>query len=161
MYKRQDKYVAVSWDDAFAAIGRKLKTCDPTKVVLYASGRASLETSFMYSLFARMWGQQNLPDSSNMCHETTSVGLKSAIGSPVATIQMEDYDKCDAIFSFGQNVATNAPRMLHNLQACAKRGVEIVTFNPLRERGWERFASPQNPVQMLTCLLYTSPSPRD
>ena len=85
-----------------------------------------------------------------MCHETTSVGLKSAIGSPVATIQMEDYDKCDAIFSFGQNVATNAPRMLHNLQACAKRGVEIVTFNPLRERGWERFASPQNPVQMLT-----------
>ena len=148
--RASDKYVAVSWNEAFAAIGAKLKSCDPTKVVLYASGRASLETSFMYSLFARMWGQQNLPDSSNMCHETTSVGLKSAIGSPVATIQMEDYDKCDAIFSFGQNVATNAPRMLHNLQACAKRGVEIVTFNPLRERGWERFASPQNPVQMLT-----------
>ena len=120
--RASDKYVAVSWDEAFAAIGAKLKSCDPTKVVLYASGRASLETSFMYSLFARMWGQQNLPDSSNMCHETTSVGLKSAIGSPVATIQMEDYDKCDAIFSFGQNVATNAPRMLHNLQACAKRG---------------------------------------
>ncbi|MDR6127457.1 molybdopterin-dependent oxidoreductase alpha subunit [Sphingomonas sp. SORGH_AS802] len=144
-----DKYVAASWDEAFAAIGAKLKACDPKKVVLYSSGRASLETSFMYSLFARMWGQQNLPDSSNMCHETTSVGLKAAIGSPVATIQMEDYDKCDAIFCFGQNVGTNAPRMLHTLKSCRDRGVEIVTFNPLRERGWERFADPQSPLDMI------------
>ena len=145
-----DRYVAASWDEAFAAIGATLKTCDPTKVVLYSSGRASLETSFMYSLFARMWGQQNLPDSSNMCHETTSVGLKNAIGSPVATIQLEDYEVCDAIFAFGQNVGTNSPRMLHNLRDCAKRGVEIVTFNPLRERGWERFTDPQNPIEMTT-----------
>jgi molybdopterin-dependent oxidoreductase alpha subunit len=143
-----DKYVAVSWDEAFAGIGAKLKTCDPKKVVLYASGRASLETSFMYGLFARMWGQQNLPDSSNMCHETTSVGLKNAIGSPVATIQMDDYDKCDAIFCWGQNVGTNSPRMLHTLNDCRKRGVPIVTFNPLRERGWESFTDPQNPLQM-------------
>ncbi|GGB35080.1 oxidoreductase alpha (molybdopterin) subunit [Sphingomonas metalli] len=143
-----DKYVAASWDEAFAAIGAKLKSCDPKKVVLYASGRASLETSFMYALFARMWGQQNLPDSSNMCHETTSVGLKNAIGSPVATIQLEDYEKCDAIFCFGQNVGVNSPRMLHTLKDCRDRGVEIVTFNPLRERGWEAFADPQNPLQM-------------
>ncbi|WP_413061046.1 FdhF/YdeP family oxidoreductase [Sphingomonas carotinifaciens] len=145
-----DRYIAVPWDEAFAAIGARLKRCDPRKVVLYASGRASLETSFMYGLFARMWGQQNLPDSSNMCHETTSVGLKNAIGSPVATIQMEDYEKCDAIFAFGQNVGTNAPRMLHTLKSCRDRGVEIVVFNPLRERGWERFTDPQNPVQMTT-----------
>ena len=144
-----DKYVAASWAEAFEAIGAKLKTCDPTKVVLYSSGRASLETSFMYSLMARMWGQQNLPDSSNMCHETTSVGLKNATGSPVATIQMEDYDKCDAIFAFGQNVGTNSPRMLHTLKSCRDRGVEIVTFNPLRERGWERFADPQSPMDMV------------
>ncbi|MFS0771493.1 FdhF/YdeP family oxidoreductase [Sphingomonas sp. 1P08PE] len=143
-----DKYVAASWQEAFDSIGTTLKACDPTKVVLYASGRASLETSFMYGLFARMWGQQNLPDSSNMCHETTSVGLKNAIGSPVATIQMEDYEKCDAIFCFGQNVGTNSPRMLHTLKDCRDRGVEIVTFNPLRERGWESFADPQNPLQM-------------
>ncbi|WP_374942813.1 FdhF/YdeP family oxidoreductase [Sphingomonas sp.] len=143
-----DRYVAASWDEAFAVIGAKLKTLDPTKVVLYSSGRASLETSFMFSLFARMWGQQNLPDSSNMCHETTSVGLKNAIGSPVATIQLEDYDHCDAIFVFGQNVGTNSPRMLHTLKDCAKRGVEIVTFNPLRERGWEKFVDPQNPIEM-------------
>ncbi len=143
-----DKYVAASWDEAFASIGATLKACDPTKVVLYASGRASLETSFMYALFARMWGQQNLPDSSNMCHETTSVALKNAVGSPVATIQMDDYEKCDAIFCFGQNVGTNSPRMLHTLKDCRDRGVEIVTFNPLRERGWEQFADPQSPVQM-------------
>ncbi len=143
-----DKYVAASWDEAFAAIGTTLKATDPTKVVLYASGRASLETSFMYALFARMWGQQNLPDSSNMCHETTSVGLKNAIGSPVATIQLDDYEKCDAIFCFGQNVGVNSPRMLHTLKDARDRGVEIVTFNPLRERGWEAFADPQNPLQM-------------
>lgn len=145
-----DKYVAASWDEAFTAIGTKLKSLDPTKVVLYSSGRASLETSFMYSLFARMWGQQNLPDSSNMCHETTSVGMKNAIGSPVATIQLEDYEHCDAIFCWGQNVGTNAPRMLHTLKDCRKRGVPVVVFNPLRERGWERFTDPQNPVLMAT-----------
>ena len=144
-----DKYIAASWDEAFASIGTSLATCDPTKVCLYASGRASLETSFMWALMARMWGQQNLPDSSNMCHETTSVGMKNAIGSPVATIQLTDYDKCDAIFCFGQNVGTNAPRMLHTLKDCRDRGVEIVTFNPLRERGWERFADPQSPSDMI------------
>ncbi len=145
-----DKYVAVSWSEAFAGIGTALKACDPSKVVLYSSGRASLETSYMYALFARLWGQQNLPDSSNMCHETTSVGMKSAIGSPVATIQLDDYEKCDAIFAFGQNVGTNSPRMLHPLRSCAKRGVEIVVFNPLKERGWEKFTDPQNPVEMTT-----------
>ncbi|SEM43025.1 oxidoreductase alpha (molybdopterin) subunit [Sphingomonas gellani] len=145
-----DRYVAVSWADAFEGIGAAMKRSEAKKVVLYSSGRASLEASYMYALFARMWGQQNLPDSSNMCHETTSVGLKNAIGSPVATIQLEDYEKCDAIFAFGQNVGTNAPRMLHTLRDCAKRGVEIVTFNPLRERGWERFTDPQNPIEMAT-----------
>ena len=147
-----DKYMPVSWGHAIAEIAHELRAVEDKQhgTVFYSSGRLSNEGSYLYQLFARLYGNNNLPDSSNMCHETTSVGLKSAIGSPVATIQMEDYDKCDAIFSFGQNVATNAPRMLHNLQACAKRGVEIVTFNPLRERGWERFASPQNPVQMLT-----------
>ena len=145
-----DKYVAVSWAEAFANIGAQLQTFDPTKVIFYASGRASLETSYMYSLFARMYGSHNLPDSSNMCHETTSVGLKSAIGSPVGTIHLEDYDSCDAIFFFGQNTGSNSPRFLHPLKDCADRGVEIITFNPLKERGLERFTDPQNPVQMAT-----------
>ncbi len=145
-----DRYVAVSWEDAFADIGMKLKGYDPAKVIFYVSGRASLEASYMWGLMARMYGSQNLPDSSNMCHETTSVGLKSAIGSPVATIHLSDYDHCDAIFYFGQNPGTNSPRFLHPLRRCAKRGVEIVVFNPLKERGLERFTDPQNPVEMAT-----------
>ncbi|WP_425230180.1 FdhF/YdeP family oxidoreductase [Sphingomonas sp.] len=145
-----DRYVAVSWEEAFADIGAKLHGYDPTKVCFYTSGRASLETSYMWQLLARMYGSQNLPDSSNMCHETTSVGLKACIGSPVGTIQLTDYEKCDAIFYFGQNPGTNSPRFLHDLRACAKRGVDIVVFNPLRERGLERFTDPQNPVEMAT-----------
>ncbi len=145
-----DKYVACSWEEAFDDIGATLRPLDPKSVVFYASGRASLETSYMYGLMARMYGNQNLPDSSNMCHESTSVGLKAAIGVPVGTTQLEDFEHCDAIFFFGQNVGSNAPRMLHDLRAARRRGVEIITFNPLRERGLERFTSPQSPVEMLT-----------
>lgn len=145
-----DKYVACSWDEAFDGIGAELRELDPKSVVFYASGRASLETSYMYALMARMYGNQNLPDSSNMCHESTSVGLKASIGEPVGTTRLEDFEHCDAIFFFGQNVGSNAPRMLHPLRDCRKRGVEIITFNPLKERGLERFTDPQNPVEMAT-----------
>src|ERR1700761_5289163 len=145
-----DSYVECRWEDAFAEIGRELKALDPKSVIFYASGRASLETSYMYSLFARMYGCNNLPDSSNMCHESTSVGLKQALGAPVGTIKLEDFEETDCILFFGQNVGSNSPRMLHELQPCAKRGVPIVTFNPLRERGLEEFTNPQSPLQMVT-----------
>jgi molybdopterin-dependent oxidoreductase alpha subunit len=145
-----DKYAECSWDEAFAEIGRELKGLDPKSVVFYASGRASLETSYMYSLFARMYGCNNLPDSSNMCHESTSVGLKQSLGAPVGTVKLEDFPQTDCIFFFGQNVGSNSPRMLHQLQPCARRGVPIVTFNPLRERGLEKFTNPQSPFQMVT-----------
>ena len=118
--------------------------------MFYASGKASLETSFLYGMFARFYGHNNLPDSSNMCHETTSVGLKKVIGSPVGTCVLEDFDHCDAIFYFGQNPGSNSPRFLHNLQDAARRGCKIVTFNPVRETGLIRFINPQNPLQMLT-----------
>jgi len=145
-----DKYVACSWEEAFDAIGAALRTLDPKSVAFYSSGRTSLEASYMYALMARLYGNQNLPDSSNMCHESTSVGLKAAIGVPVGTTRLRDFEDCDAIFFFGQNVGSNAPRMLHDLRAARKRGVEIVTFNPLRERGLERFTDPQNPIEMTT-----------
>ena len=145
-----DKYVEVSWEEAFAEIGRELNALDPEKVVFYTSGRASLETSYMYQLFARMYGCNNLPDSSNMCHESSSVGLKEAIGVGVGTITLDDFDKTDLMFFFGQNVGTNSPRMLHHLEYARKRGVPIITFNPLREPGLVSFANPQSPVQMLT-----------
>ncbi len=145
-----DKYVACGWEDAFDEIARELQPLDPRSVVFYSSGRTSLEASYMYALMARMYGNQNLPDSSNMCHESTSVGLKAAIGVPVGTTRLEDFEHTDMILFFGQNVGSNAPRMLHDLRACRKRGVEIVTFNPLRERGLERFTDPQNPLEMAT-----------
>ena len=144
-----DKYLPVAWDDAFRDIGGELNRLDSRSVVMYTSGRASLETSYMYQLFGRMYGTNNFPDSSNMCHESTSVALPEVIGVPVGTVLLEDFEVTDCIFFFGHNTTTNAPRMLHPLQEAAQRGVPIVTFNPLRERGLERFVNPQNPLQLI------------
>jgi molybdopterin-dependent oxidoreductase alpha subunit len=144
-----DKYQPIPWEQAFAEIGSELNKLDPKSVIMYTSGRASLEASYMYQLFGRMYGTNNFPDSSNMCHESTSVGLPPVIGVPVGTVLLPDFDKSDCIFFFGHNTTTNAPRMLHPLQRAVKRGVPIVTFNPLRERGLERFVNPQSPTQML------------
>ena len=147
---QSDRYVPVAWSEAFAEIGRELKGLDPKSVVFYASGRASLETSYLYALLARMYGNNNLPDSSNMCHESTSVALPQSIGVPVGTTRLEDFESTDLILFFGQNVGSNSPRMLHPLQEARRRGVPIITFNPLRERGLERFTNPQAPLEMLT-----------
>jgi molybdopterin-dependent oxidoreductase alpha subunit len=145
-----DKYVPVTWEEAFREIGTELKALDPRSVVMYASGRASLEASYMYQLFGRMYGTSSFPDSSNMCHETTSVALPEVIGAPVGTVLLEEFERADCILFFGQNTTTNSPRMLHPLQDAVKRGVPIITFNPLRERGLERFLNPQDPIQMVT-----------
>jgi molybdopterin-dependent oxidoreductase alpha subunit len=148
-----DRYLEVSWAQAFEGIGAELKALhaqDPSSVVFYASGRASLETSYMYQLLARLYGNNNLPDSSNMCHESTSVALPETIGVPVGTVHLDDFEQCDAIFIFGQNTGVSSPRMLHQLQDARKRGVPIVTFNPLRERGLVEFVNPQSPPEMLT-----------
>ena len=145
-----DRYVPVEWDEAFRAIGEELKRLDAKSVVFYTSGRASLEASYMYALLARLYGTNNLPDSSNMCHESTSVALPESIGVPVGTVTLEDFTETDCIFFFGQNVGTSSPRMLHDLQDAVRRGVPIVTFNPLRERGLVEFVNPQAPGEMLT-----------
>lgn len=145
-----DKYVPISWQQAFKDIGAELRAMDPESVVFYASGRASLETSYMYQLMARMYGTNNLPDSSNMCHETTSVALPKTIGVGVGTVMLTDFEKADCFLFFGHNTGTNAPRMLHPLQDARKRGVPIITFNPIRERGLVSFVNPQSPVEMLT-----------
>jgi molybdopterin-dependent oxidoreductase alpha subunit len=145
-----DHYVEVSWREAYQAIGAQLKQLEPDSVVFYASGRASLEASFMYQLLARAYGTNNLPDSSNMCHESTSVGLQESIGVPVGTVTLEDFAHTDCLFFFGQNVGSNSPRMLHPLQDARRRHVPVITFNPLHERGSERFVNPQSPKEMLT-----------
>jgi molybdopterin-dependent oxidoreductase alpha subunit len=143
-----DRYVETTWAEAFAAIGEKLRATAPRAVTFYASGRAGLEASYLYALFARFYGHNNLPDSSNMCHETTSVALKQAIGSPVGTCVLDDFQHCDAFFYFGQNPGTNSPRFLHPLQQAKQRGARIVVFNPVREKGLLEFRNPQDPLQM-------------
>lgn len=147
---KEDRYVAVSWEAAFADIGNVLKALEPESAVFYASGHAGLEASYLYALLARLYGNNNLPQSSNMCHETTSVGLTKVIGSPVGTVVWDDLQAADAFFFFGQNPGTNSPRFLHPLQEAKKRGAKIVTFNPILEQGLVSFVNPKSPVEMMT-----------
>lgn len=144
----RDRYVAVSWEDACSDIGARLRALDPKSTVFYSSGHSALEPAYLFALFARLYGHNNLPQSSNMCHETTSVNLKTFIGTPVGTCTLEDFKHCDAIFFFGQNTGSNSPRFLHQLKDAVDRGCRIVTFNPVREKGLLEFVDPQNPVQM-------------
>ncbi len=127
-----------------------LKDLPPDEVVFYSSGHAGLEASYLWGLAARLYGTNNLPQSSNMCHETTSVGLKKVIGSPVGTVVWEDLETTDCFFFFGQNPGTNSPRFLHPLKEAKERGAKIVTFNPIREQGLVSFVDPQNPLHMAT-----------
>ncbi|NUH65084.1 FdhF/YdeP family oxidoreductase [Sulfitobacter sp. S0837] len=143
-----DHYLPISWGQAFAEIGAALNAMRPQEAVFYSSGHAGLEASYLYALFARAMGHQNLPQSSNMCHETTSVNLQNLIGTSVGTCTLEDFDECDTIFFFGQNTGSNSPRFLHVLKAAVERGCRIVTFNPLRERGLIEFVNPQSISEM-------------
>ena len=132
-------------------IGRELNALnDPNEAEFYTSGRTSNEAAFMYQLFARRFGTNNFPDCSNMCHEPTSVGLPESIGIGKGTVLLDDFAHADAIFIIGQNPGTNSPRMLTELHRASRRIVPIVVFNPLRERALERFAAPQDPVEMAT-----------
>lgn len=151
--RESDRYVAVEWDEAFHAIGQELGALrqeNPESVVFYTSGRASLEACYLWQLLARVYGNNNLPDSSNMCHESTSVALPQTLGVPVGTVTLDDFETTDCIFFFGQNVGSNSPRMLHHLESARQRDVPIITFNPLREPGLVHFANPQSPSEMLT-----------
>jgi molybdopterin-dependent oxidoreductase alpha subunit len=146
-----DRYLPTSWDEALTKIGAALGGLPhPDMAEFYTSGRASNEAAFLYQLFGREYGTNNFPDCSNMCHEATSVGLPESIGVGKGTVTLEDFDHCDAVFCIGHNPGTNHPRMLTTLREISKRGAPIIVFNPLRERGLERFTSPQSPVEMLT-----------
>jgi molybdopterin-dependent oxidoreductase alpha subunit len=149
--KAMDKFLPIAWDDAFAKIGEILRSFpDPNMVEFYTSGRTSNEAAFLYQLYVREYGTNNFPDCSNMCHEATSVGLPKSIGVGKGTVTLEDFDHADAIFCIGHNPGTNHPRMLATLREASKRGAAIVALNPLRERGLERFTSPQDPIEMAT-----------
>ncbi|WP_454620737.1 FdhF/YdeP family oxidoreductase [Bradyrhizobium cenepequi] len=158
--RASDHYRPVSWDDAFAIIGRHLNALpDPDMAEFYTSGRTSNEAAFLYQLFAREYGTNNFPDCSNMCHEATSVGLPQSLGVGKGTVLLEDFDKADCIFIFGQNPGTNSPRMMTSLWKASRRGAAIISFNPFRERALERFQYPQNPVEMATLSATKISSP--
>ena len=136
-------YEPIEWDEAFARVARELEIARPNEAVFYTSGRTSNEAAFLYQLFARRYGTNNLPDCSNMCHESSGSALKESVGVGKGTVHLEDFDVADAIFVVGQNPGSNHPRMLTALEAAARRGCQIVAINPLPEPGLMRFSHPQ------------------
>src|SRR5271166_2152770 len=146
-----DHYEPIGWEDAFGMFGAQLRALEnPDREDFYTSGRASNEAAFLYQIFVRRFGTNNFPDCSNMCHEATSVGLPESIGIGKGTVVLDDFETTDAIFVIGQNPGTNSPRMMTPLREASRRGVPIVAMNPLRERALERFAAPQDPIEMAT-----------
>ncbi len=149
--KGSDHYEPIEWEVAFKLIGGELRAlASADEAAFYTSGRASNEAAFMYQLFARQFGTNNLPDCSNMCHESSGAGLSATIGIGKATVKIEDFAHADSIFVIGQNPGTCHPRMLTELQKAARNGCKIVSINPLKEPGLRRFSNPQEPLQMLT-----------
>ena len=138
-------YEPVTWDEAFQLLAHELRAlASPNEAVFYTSGRTSNETAFLYQLFIRAFGTNNLPDCSNMCHESTSIALPPMIGIGKGCVKLSDFDLADAIFVIGQNPGTNHPRMLTALQGAKARGCKIVTVNPLSEIGSTQFRNPQD-----------------
>jgi molybdopterin-dependent oxidoreductase alpha subunit len=145
-----DTYREIGWDAAFALAGAELRALgDPDRAVFYTSGRSSNEAAFLYQLFARAFGTNNLPDSSNLCHESSGMALTESIGVGKSTVTRADFDHARLVMSFGHNPGSNHPRMLGDLREAKRRGCRIIVFNPLRERGLEAFADPQSPGELL------------
>jgi molybdopterin-dependent oxidoreductase alpha subunit len=145
-----EHYEPIEWEAAFRHAGDFLQRLDDAdQAAFYTSGRTSNEAAFLYQLLGRMLGTNNFPDCSNLCHESSGVGLVRTLGAGKGSVQLDDFEKAEAIFVIGQNPGTNHPRMLSVLQAARRNGAEIVSINPLRERGLERFVHPQEIVPML------------
>jgi molybdopterin-dependent oxidoreductase alpha subunit len=139
-----DRYQPISWEGAFARIAEHLGALgSPDEAVFYTSGRTSNEAAFLYQLFARQFGTNNLPDCSNLCHESSGTGLLSVIGVGKGTVDLADFESCDLIFVLGQNPGSNHPRMMTELLKAKRRGCRIVAINPLRERALVRFVHPK------------------
>jgi molybdopterin-dependent oxidoreductase alpha subunit len=143
-------YEAVAWEAAFKLIAAEINALSsPDEAVFYTSGRTSNEAAFLYQLFVRQLGTNNLPDCSNMCHESSGSALTETIGIGKGTVTLHDFEQADAIFIIGQNPGTNHPRMLSTLQAAKRRGAAIVHINPLPETGLNRFKHPQEVFRIL------------
>ncbi len=148
--KAASHYEPISWENAFRLIAGELNAlASPDEAIFYTSGRTSNEAAFLYQLFVRQFGTNNLPDCSNMCHESSGSALTEAIGIGKGTVTLHDFEIAEAIFVIGQNPGTNHPRMLTALQQAKKNGCRIVTVNPLPETGMIRFKHPQDLLDML------------
>ncbi|MCI4660789.1 MAG: FdhF/YdeP family oxidoreductase [Neomegalonema sp.] len=145
-----DRYEPIAWEDAFTQIAEALRALEsPDQAEFYTSGRASNEAAFLYQLFVRLYGTNNFPDCSHMCHEASGVALTEAIGTGKGTVRLEDFERCDLIYCVGQNPGTNHPRMLKSLRDCVARGAQVCVFNTLKEKGLDRFSDPQNKLEMM------------
>ena len=143
-------YQPISWEDAFDVIADNIVSLEnPDEAIFYTSGRTSNEAAFLWQLLARRIGTNNLPDCSNMCHESSGVALSESIGIGKGTVTLEDFNSADLIIVVGQNPGTNHPRMLTALRDAKKKGASIISVNPLVETGMKKFKHPQNPVEML------------
>lgn len=146
-----DTYSPISWDDAFKLIAKELNALDsPDEALFYTSGRTSNEAAYLYQLFVRDFGTNNLPDCSNMCHESSGVALASTVGIGKGSVTLKDLYEAEVIMVMGQNPGTNHPRMLGALEKCKKNGGKIITVNPLPEAGLMQFTDPQSPKKMLS-----------
>ncbi|MGI8406248.1 MAG: FdhF/YdeP family oxidoreductase [Thermomicrobiales bacterium] len=144
-----DHYVPIDWADAFNLVGQTLRGLDsPDKAAFYTSGRLGNEASFLYQWFVREYGTNNFPDCSNMCHQASGVALRASLGTGKGTVDLEDWEKADAIFLLGVNAASNGPRMLTYLAEASRRGAKVVHINPLIEAGATRTIVPHEIVDM-------------
>ena len=143
-------YEPISWNDAFQIIGKELNALDhPDEAMFYTSGRASNEAAFLYQLFSRHFGTNNLPDCSNMCHESSGSAMTAAVGIGKGTVSLDDLHEAETIICIGQNPGTNHPRMLASLETCVENGGKIIAVNPMKEAGLMGFAHPQKISGML------------
>lgn len=143
-------YEPISWEKAFELMANKLKSLDnPNEAIFYTSGRTSNEAAYLYQLFARQLGTNNLPDCSNMCHESSGAGLSETLGIGKGSVTLEDLHKSEVIMVMGQNPGTNHPRMLAALEKCKKNGGQVISVNPIPEAGNNVFVDPQNPLAII------------
>ena len=142
--EHSDHYEPISWNEAFKHISDELNALNnPNEAIFYTSGRSSNEAAFLYGTFARAFGTNNLPDCSNMCHESSGAALSESLGIGKGSVTLEDFDKAEIVMVIGQNPGTNHPRMLSSLENCKRNGGKIIAVNPLEEAGLIRFKNPQ------------------
>jgi len=145
-----DRFTVISWSEALGLAADRFKEADPNRSFFYSSGRSSNEAAFVFQLFARLYGTNNVNNCSYFCHQATGIGLSSTIGTGTATVELADLSRCDLFFLIGANPSSNHPRLIHQLKQIRDRGGEVIVINPAKEPGLVRFAVPKSPKSMIS-----------